>query len=212
MGGAFDPVHLGHLHSAWEIMQIVKLSQIQFIPCKQSVHKSPAAATPEQRYAMLQLATEPIPTFIVNDCEIIRDTQSYMIDTLIHLRRQYAEQSLSLLMGTDTFMSLPTWHRWQELLDYAHLIIMQRPGYPLTPSNQLKHLLIKHLANDVHQLHSLRHGKIYIQSITELNISSTQIRIQLGIHSPPHFLIPENVLAYIQQHQLYQSRLDTLSN
>lgn len=204
-GGTFDPVHFGHLRSALDIQQILDFHEVRFIPCKLPVHKEANIATAQQRYAMLLLATENVPSFVVDDCEIMREGPSYMFDTLCALKANYPNRPLCLMLGTDAFMQLPTWHRWKQLLDYAHIVIMQRPGTRLHCEPALEHLMGNCLADDISELHEAAFGKIYFQLITEMAISATQIRAQMQAGLKPHFLLPANVLHFIQQNKLYQN-------
>ncbi len=202
-GGAFDPIHIGHLCSALDVLRILDLEHIQFIPCKTPVHKYPTIANAHQRYTMVLLAIQSIPQFIANDCEITRESPSYMIETLVSLRVRYINKPLCLLLGTDAFMGLPAWKNWQQLLDYSHIILMQRPGYQLKLDTELAAFLNRHLVADFNKLRTHLAGSIYLQHITELPISSTQIRAQLQAGLLPHFLTPESVIHYIQQYQIY---------
>ena len=161
MGGTFDPVHFGHLHSALELLRIFNFEYIEFIPCKSPVHKQLANAKAQHRYAMLLLATEVMPQFLVNDCEITRDSPSYMVETLQTLRLKYPNRPLCLLLGTDAFMSLPTWHRYEKILELAHIVILQRPGYNLAPDTKLKNYLIANMQM-YSPIQALKRTELYI--------------------------------------------------
>jgi len=206
-GGTFNPVHFGHLHSALEILRIIDLDSVHFVPCKAPVHKAQTSISAQHRYAMLLLATESISQFNVDDCEIIRPGPSYMIDTLKELKQRFSHQPLCLLIGTDSFITLPTWKSWSQLLNYSHLIVLHRPGHKLSLCSELEKLLNTHIANDINDLQSQDCGKIYLQTITPLNISSTYIRSLLHAGHKPYFLTPENVIRYIEKHQLYSLHL-----
>ncbi len=202
-GGTFDPIHLGHLRSAVEILAICQLQQIHFIPCKNPVHKEGAIASDRDRFSMLMLATDNCSDLVVSDCELKRDTPSYTIDTLKEFKQKFTDTPLCLLVGSDTFMQLPTWHQWKKIIDISHIIIMKRPGFSLELSTELEDFLANHLADDITELHDNLSGKIYYQSVTEMDISSTQIRAQINAGITPRFLVPENILAYIERKQLY---------
>lgn len=203
LGGTFDPVHHGHLRTALEIYQQLKLEEIRFIPCQQPVHKDRVYASAAHRLAMLQLACRDQSHFYVDDREMTRNTPSYTIDTLISLRKEFPSRSLVLLMGSDAFVNLPVWHRWLQLLHYAHIAIVIRPGHRLEVGSKLQSLLDKHKLEDPIQLGQQLAGGIVIQQTTPLDISATAIRNMIRAKQSPRFLLPDLVNDYIQQHHLY---------
>ena len=125
-GGTFDPIHFGHLRSALEIGESLRLKEIRFIPCRIPPHRDEPLADPLQRLAMVRAALAGQPEMIADDREIKRDGSSYMVDTLESLRNEFVNDPLCLILGMDAFMELPTWHRWQDLLTLAHLVVMHR--------------------------------------------------------------------------------------
>jgi nicotinate-nucleotide adenylyltransferase len=201
-GGAFDPIHYGHLRLALDFLQILNLSEVRFIPCKSPVHKDPNIATPQQRLALLNLALQNMPQFSIDDREIKRDTPSYMIDTVKSLRADYPNTSLCLLVGSDAFLGLDQWKDWQQLLDYVHIVVGLRAGTPFLLNEVLSQFLAEK-QKDPTALEQKLNGGIYIQNISQLAISSSDIRSQIAAHLNVRFLLPDNVYDYIQQHQLY---------
>lgn len=203
LGGTFDPIHFGHLRLALEVQQQLAIQEIRFIPCQKPVLDKTALATPAQRLAMLQLAIANQPGFKIDERELQRLTPSYMVDTLLSLRQEIADQSLCLILGSDTFENLPRWHRWQELINLTHLIIVARPEHKLILNETLKNLMQSHEITDPTLLASQSHGFIYQFSISPLAISSTYIRQQIAQQLSPRYLLPENVLDYIKHEKLY---------
>lgn len=143
-GGTFDPVHLGHLAMAQELQQTLQLDQMRLLPCHLPPHRPQPVASGRQRAAMVRLTIAADVNANALSCderELARDGLSYTIDTLIDLREELehesgksakesnAKVSLILCMGMDSFNSLPSWHRWRELLNYAHIAVVARPGY-----------------------------------------------------------------------------------
>lgn len=128
LGGTFDPVHHGHLRIALEAKEALGLTEVRFIPCRQPPHRGDASATAQQRLDLLRLACGDMPGFAVDTRELERPGPSYMVDTLASLRAERGDEPLCLILGWDAFLGLPGWHRWQNLLDYAHLAVVQRPG------------------------------------------------------------------------------------
>ena len=130
LGGTFDPVHFGHLRMALDIYQHCDLQEVRLIPCKQPVYtsqKNDTQANSQARLAMLRLAIADTPGLTVDERELQRETPSYTIDTLLSLRAALPQTPLCFIMGSDTLATLDTWHRWQEILDIAHLIVISRP-------------------------------------------------------------------------------------
>lgn len=203
LGGAFDPVHYGHLRLALDCMQILNLEEVRFIPCKLPVHKEKTFGTPEQRLSLLRLAIEPVKSFFVDDRELRRDTSSYMIETVQSLRQEFKQRPLCLLLGSDAFLALDQWKAWQELLDYVHIVVGMRAGSPFLLTEVLTDFIAQHQLNDPEDLHHRLHGGIYIQNVSQLMISASDIRSQIAAHWDVRFLLPDSVYQYIQEHQLY---------
>lgn len=203
LGGTFDPIHFGHLRIALELQQQYDWESVRFVPCQKPVLGKASCATPAQRLQMLQLAIADQPGLTVDERELNRDTPSYSVDTLISLRAEFPETPLCFILGVDLLAELPKWHRWQELLNFAHLVIVQRPGYILPIEGKINNLIQQHLTDDQEQLHQNKAGQIFITQLTPLTISATAIRQQIAAGLSPRYLLPESVWSYIQQKQLY---------
>jgi len=206
-GGAFDPVHIGHLNSAWELTQELPLDTIHFIPSAEPAYQKPVKATPigssADRIAMLKLAIEHEPKWQVDDREIKRGGKSYSVDTLLSLRSEFPKARLCLILGMDVASTLHTWHRWQELWKLAHIIVMTRPNYSLPNADWLTELKQRQMS-DPNALRTESSGGVWWQPITPLSICSTQIRESCSKNQIPRFLLPEKVIHYIKTKQLYQ--------
>lgn len=203
LGGTFDPIHFGHLRTAFELHQTLDLAEVRFIPCYQPVHRKSPIATPEQRLAMVMKAIENEPAFQVDDSEIQRKGPSYMIDTLEGLHKNLKHTPLCLIMGIDALLHFPSWHRWEDILKRAHLVVAHRPHYHL-PTTGIVADLIKHrLTNNPESLHDSLAGHIFLHPVTPLEISATDIRKQITMGRNPRFLLPDSVYKYIQQHGVY---------
>ena len=162
-GGTFDPIHYGHLRTAFELMQALRLSEIRFLPCGTPPHRDMPQADARLRLAMVKGAIEGQPGFIIDDREIHREGPSYSVDTLIDLRSEYPHRSLCLIVGMDAFLSLPKWYQWRELLQLAHLIVAHRPGWRAPDMGPLGELLVDRGTGRIGDLHESRAGSIYIQ-------------------------------------------------
>lgn len=198
-GGTFDPVHYGHLRSALELKELFNLDHIRLIPCAIPVHRDEPHANALQRLEMLKLATQNQPDFVIDAQELERAGGSYTFHTLSALRENYPEKSLLLFIGSDAFNGLTTWFRWKKLFDFAHIVVITRPNAPLNPLNDF---LNARLTGDKSQLKQLA-GHLFFQEITQLAISATAIRGMIAAKQNPRFLLPDVVLDYIIQNQLY---------
>lgn len=206
LGGTFDPIHYGHLKTARGLLDSLPLEQLRFIPCGIPPHRSPPVATAAQRLAMVQAATRGEARFVVDDREIHRDGLSYMVETLVSLRQELGqEKSLGLILGLDAFVELESWHRWQELIELAHLLVMTRPGYSseAIQSEGLKQLLKDHQIDDREGCSKQPAGCVLFCQVVEINISSTEIRRILQSGGDVSSLLPGPVLDVINQQQIY---------
>ncbi|HQT01557.1 MAG: hypothetical protein B7Y29_00245 [Thiotrichales bacterium 16-46-22] len=198
MGGTFDPIHFGHLRSAWEVSQQLGLNEMHFIPSAIPVHRPQPVASAEQRLAMVKAAIEPISGWQVNDCELRRERSSYTVDTLLELRATLGdEHEFWFLMGSDAFEGLLSWHRWQELLSLTNIAVMVRAGSHPRCCAELNEMLNRSTSE------SVGFGQVKLVEVTALAISATQIRAELASNQLPHFLVSESVLEYIQHQRMY---------
>ncbi|MET0067282.1 MAG: nicotinate-nucleotide adenylyltransferase [Candidatus Thiodiazotropha sp.] len=204
-GGTFDPIHFGHLRSALEVLQGLNLDQVRFIPLHGAVHRNPPEVTPGLRLRMVETAIAGQPGFVADDRELRRAGASYTVDTLRDIRREQPDQMLCLMMGLDAFNGFERWHLPEEILQLAHLIVMQRPGETrLTPA--ARQLLESRGCQGVAELRELRSGGILLRSFTQLQISATQIRDILKAGRSPRYLLPDGVIELITEHNLYASK------
>jgi nicotinate-nucleotide adenylyltransferase len=203
LGGTFDPIHNGHLRTALDVIQAVGLEQVRFIPLHGPVHRDQPNVSAELRLRMVKVATAGEPGFVTDERELKRAGDSYTVDTLHDLRRDFPDQSLLLLMGMDAFNGFPDWYKPDEILRLAHLIIMKRPGESLD-SAAAKQLLQRHQIDTDHRFNLSKFGGIYIQDVTQLDISSSQIRSMIRQGKSPRYLLPQDVLQIINDEGLYQ--------
>lgn len=192
-GGTFDPVHYGHLRTAFEMLQALDFSMVRFVPCGDPPHRGTTFASAEQRLRMVEAATSNQDGFQVDDREILRDGPSYSIDTLLSLREEFPTCSLGLIVGMDAFLGLPGWHRWEEILDVAHIIVAHRPGWKAPDIGPLGDLITEFGTHRIDDLHVALNGRIHIHAVTQLEISSTEIRDLVAAGRDPRFLMPDAV-------------------
>ncbi|MFV1972993.1 MAG: nicotinate-nucleotide adenylyltransferase [Thiohalobacterales bacterium] len=208
LGGTFDPVHFGHLRPALDIQQALGLEEVRLLPCHIPPHRPPPLADAAQRVAMLEAAVRNYPEFSIDRRELERDGPSWMFDTLTSLRDELGSRGLCLLIGMDTFHGLPTWHRWHELIDLCHMVVMTRPGSEVRAAGELEDFIGLHRVVDPAELESHAAGRILFHDVTQLEISGTRIRALLSKGENAGFLVPETVLEIIRYEGLYQAGSD----
>jgi nicotinate-nucleotide adenylyltransferase len=189
-GGSFNPIHLGHLNLAIEMLEKQRLTKIYFCPAALSPFKlesSPVAA--HHRLAMLQLATEEIPQFAILESELTRASPSYTIDTIDELLLEARpSDTYFLIVGQDALPTFHLWHRWQEIIKKMQLLIGCR--MPATSCAQ--------------------HGEALQQAINagmtptrQMEISSSEVRLRLQQNMYCRHLLPTKVMDYIYANRLY---------
>jgi nicotinate-nucleotide adenylyltransferase len=202
-GGTFDPVHYGHLRAALEVTEMLQLQDFRLLPAGTPPHRTKTFATADHRLAMLELALSHYPEMKVDDREIRREGLSYMVDTLDEIRAEAGEAPILLVIGQDAANELDRWHDWPRLFDLAHLLIMLRPSSGQVYSAALLEQLEPRMASSPAQLQDLPSGLIFPLEVTQLAISSTEIRRRVRARLSPRFLLPDPVIAYIHEHGLY---------
>lgn len=202
-GGTFDPIHYGHLRTAFEMLQALQFDELRFIPCGDPPHRGTTFAAASERLRMVELAVAGQQGFSVDDRELRRDGPSYTIDTLLALRAEFPDSSLGLIVGMDAFLGLPAWHRWQEILGVAHIIVAHRPGWKAPDMGALGELIADYGTHRVDDLHQALQGRIHIHAVTQLEISSTEIRELVAAGRDPRFLMPDAVRDEIENSGCY---------
>jgi nicotinate-nucleotide adenylyltransferase len=202
-GGSFDPVHLGHLATANELVETLALQRLWFLPAALSPLKNESLPG-HHRVAMLQLAIQAYPQLAVDSRELDRPPPSYTVDTLKTLRAEHGDQQpLAFIMGMDSFLSLPHWHDWRQLTDFAHLIVVTRPSYQPDFGPELQEWTNNHRCNDRQLLECQVNGLIYFVATRPHAISSSAIRAGLASGKTPNPMLPPAVTDYIYSHHLY---------
>jgi nicotinate-nucleotide adenylyltransferase len=206
-GGTFDPIHYGHLRSAFEILQALRFDEVRFIPCGDPPHRGNTIADAGLRFRMVSAAIAGQDGFVSDDRELRREGLSYSIDTLSSLREEFPDRSLGLIVGMDAFLGLPKWHRWDEILNVAHIIVAHRPGWKAPDRGPLGSLIAEHGTHQVDDLHQATCGRIHIHAVTQLEIASTEIRELVAAGRDPRFLMPDAVRDVIKETGIYMSEL-----
>lgn len=204
-GGTFDPVHNGHLRIAIELAELLEVDSLRMIPCALPPHRDTPSVTPEQRLELLRLGIGNHSPLVADDIELRRDGPSYTIETLRSIRQQIGDETpLFLCVGMDVLASLDSWHQWQQLTDYCHLVISSRPGYQLPQEGVLSEWIEERLCEDLSRLKQSSAGRLHLCELTMLAISSTAIRKKISAGERIDYLTPAAVANSIQQQNLYE--------
>ena len=176
-GGSFDPIHNGHLTVAAETIAHHYANDVWFVPCASHPFAKQISEA-AHRLAMLQLATaQTIYTY-----EIEKNAQSYSIATLEHASQEFPHHTFVWLMGSDQLESFKKWNDWEKILSNFGALIYPRKGYPLSP---------------------LLSGMIVMEKVSEIDVSSTEVRSLVHQQQEISSLVPTSVNTYIQTQKLY---------
>ena len=187
LGGTFDPVHCGHLILATQLRDVFGLDLVLLVPCNRSPHKPRYRPAPSRhRLEMARLAALGRRGLAVSDVEICRGGISYTVDTVRQLRRLVGPRvEMWLLVGTDAYLDIPAWKDFRSVVRECFLGVACRPGYK------------------VRRLPKIISSRARFAEITQLDVSSTDLRRRLRAGLSVGFLVPERVEAYIKRNGLY---------
>jgi nicotinate-nucleotide adenylyltransferase len=196
-GGTFDPIHFGHLAAAEEVWAALALDTVVFVPNLRQPLKQPGLTPAVHRLAMVDLAIAGNAHFASSDVELHRTGPSYTLETLRALRAAWGEEAeIFFLLGADAIAQFASWHRPDEIVALARLVVMSRSGMhePHWPS----------LERSVPRMRE----RIHVVRVPDLDISATDLRKRLADGRPVRYQMPEAVLAYIARHGLYGTGRD----
>lgn len=185
LGGTFNPVHIGHLAIAQTAQEKFDLDKVIFVPSNRPPHKGIRNLAPARdRFQMVQLAIKNNPLFEISDFEVLREGKSYTVDTLKHFCSVYSKRKkFFCIIGGDSFSGLSTWKRIDEILTMTSFIVVNRPGY-------------------AGRAGGIRHFSVIMPGI---DISSSYLRQRIRQGKSVKYFVPESVLKYINQHNLYKT-------
>lgn len=190
MGGTFDPIHHGHLVAASEVADHFDLESVIFVPTGQPWQKAGRrVSAAEDRYLMSVIATASNPRFQVSRVDIDRGGDTYTVDTLNDLNREYPGAELYFITGADALRSIVTWRHWEDMFDLAHFVGVTRPGYELS----------EEMLPEVH------HDRVHLIDVPAMAISSTDCRERSADGRPVWYLVPDGVVQYIAKNNLYRT-------
>jgi len=199
-GGAFDPIHFGHLLLAESCLRQAKLDRVFFVPTGSSPHRSGKEnyrASAEDRFNMIESAITGYDEFLISRYEIDRQETSYTADTLQYFHRTFTlvEPQFFLLMGADMFNDLPNWHEAGEICKLALPLLVTRPETPSPYFVALSGIV------SADRLEEIRQAAV---AMPQIGISSTQIRHRIAAGESIRFQVPRGVESYIAARQLYR--------
>jgi nicotinate-nucleotide adenylyltransferase len=184
-GGTFDPPHNAHVALAHTALDALKLDEVRWIPAGAPWQKARVITPAAQREAMVRLAIEGEPRFMLERCELLRNGPSYTLDTIRELQAAQPGQEWFLIIGQDQYAGLHTWRDWRHLLELVTLAVANRPGVVAPPDAQLR----------AHEHRAV--------PLPMLDISSTDIRERVAARQEFGALVPTAVAGYIARHHLY---------
>ena len=187
-GGSFDPVHNAHVALARLALAELALDELRWVPAGQPWQKTRTMAPAQHREAMVRLAIEGEPRFVLERCEIERNGPSYSLDTVRTLQAREPGATWFLVIGQDQYAGFHTWHGWQELLGRVTLAIANRPDAPLAADPQV--LQVPHA----------------LVPLPMMDVSSTDIRERIHAGAAVTDLVPPAVARYIDRYHLYQEQ------
>jgi nicotinate-nucleotide adenylyltransferase len=202
-GGTFDPIHFGHLRTAFELLHTLRFAEVRFVPAGNPPHRDSPLAVAALRLALVRAAVADQPGFVVDDREVRREGPSYAVLTLREIRGEFPQRPVCLIVGMDAFHGLPQWHAWREILPLAHIVVAHRPGWQAPAEGPLGELLAERRTDRIDDLHESPAGRILIHQVTQLEISSTDLRNLLAAGQDPRYLVPEAVRKAIRETGCY---------
>lgn len=205
LGGTFDPVHNGHLRMAVELHERLEGARIRLMPCHRPPHRDQPGVEGDQRLAMLREAVAEEPGLVVDSRELEQDRVSYTAETLQQLRAELGpETPLAMVVGTDAFNTFDQWRDWMQLPDLAHIIVVNRPGFPLAPPESVAAMLNERRAHGPSQLQEAASGHVLPMELPLLEIAATEVRQRVAQGRSIRYLVPEPVWRTIRDQALYQ--------
>jgi len=181
------------------LREALRLGEVRFLPTGNPPHRDHTQASAEMRLALVRAAVADEPGFTVDDRETRRSGLSYSVDTLTELRAEFPQRSLCLMLGMDAFLGLPNWHRWREILELAHVVVAHRPGWKAPTQGPLGEAMVDRGTGAVRDLHDATAGRIFVHAVTQLEISSTELRLLIARGRDPRYLIPDSVCKLLRE-------------
>lgn len=201
-GGAFDPLHKGHIKSIQDINEIVNFSELKIVPCNIPALKKVTVASKEERFQMLKLVFDDVENIKIDPCELEKEGISYTVKTLEDLsNKSKPNQHFSLIMGLDAFMNLTSWKNYERILELSSILVLKRPSYVLDQKylKQFQEAITDELEEFLNST-----GKIIFFTLTQLDISSTQIKKAIRDGKPFEENLDQRIVNFIKDKSIYK--------
>jgi len=210
-GGTFDPVHYGHLKPAQKVLATFALDALVFVPAAIPPHKlTEPVSSFAHRFAMLALAAAPHEGFVLSDLEQRRGGPSYTVDTLREVREAWRAETLFFVLGSDSLAQITTWHRWETLVELAHLVVLRRdPWWGAELERHVPALfrprlrLVEATTGAGLAGNEMSSGCIFLLEHQPYPISATAVRQRLRAGLDASELVPPEVQRYAVRNRLY---------
>ena len=206
LGGTLDPIHCGHLEAAIAARKALQLTEVLVLPSRVPPHRpAQPAASPFHRFAMAALAVNGIAGLVASDAELCVSGPSYTADTLDRLHASGLDRSqIFFITGADAFAEIATWHRYPEVIDLAHFVVVSRPGHAMDDMRRRLPALASRMraAAGATPVAPSAPSILLVETPTP-DVSSTIIRERLRRGEPITGLVPPAVERHIHQHRLY---------
>ncbi len=205
-GGTFNPIHYGHLRTAAEIAETFALDKIIFIPSYTPPLKKTDIAPPSDRFEMVKLAIHDNPIFEVSDIEYHQNQcPSYTLHTVEQFKKLYQNSKIYFTIGIDAFLDIHLWYQPDILLKEVEFIVIIRPPYLHNDIKRSKYIKNQtNLNTKTNEIPLINGHYINLVNVTQLNISSTDIRKKLKNGQSIKYLLPESVELFIIRKLLYK--------
>lgn len=211
LGGTFNPIHLGHLVLAEAFREGLGLDRVLFVPAGTPPHKPPGGLVPAlHRYAMVSLAVAGHPGFVACPVEVERAGPSYSADTVEAVAGDWPGARLFFLMGSDTFLDLPTWRTPERLSAFATLAVGHRAGGAFDPEGPAARAVLTRLGRTGwHRVppaaaETLAPGECALVETRSVAVSAREVRERLAAGESARYQVPLAVAEYIADHRLYR--------
>jgi nicotinate-nucleotide adenylyltransferase len=199
LGGTFDPIHNGHLAAAQSVAETFQVDEVHFVPAFSPPHKQLRGITsPFHRFAMVALATDSVDRFRTSTIEVDALERRYTVETLDAMKHAYPSAEFLFIVGTDMYQEIETWKNFRRLFELVHLVIVNRPGFPIREDVARYQIL-----NERQTVTLPQEASVFYLPFVRQPISSTAIRDERKRGEPVTQWLPPSVWRYIEKNKLY---------
>ena len=194
LGGTFDPVHIGHVHAAHAVLDVLRALSVTLVLSARPPHRATVAGA-EDRWEMLRRAVAQDAALDASDVELTRDGPSFSIDTIEALGDG---EPVVWILGSDGLDKFESWYRYDAFPTCCHIVVLARPGARVMDLPGFCTVV------DAAELEMRPAGCLFVLETPMLDVSATQIRALVAQNGDPSGLLPPGVWTYIRQRELYR--------